>query len=111
MSQVTRKILSKPSNSKSPGSTHHISIGGKAFACTAEQRGSGWATANVDDDVVEIEVAATFMVGKGGKKERISTRQKVRVTGDQSDCITLAAEYTSSQSLRVEFRGVKDLAD
>lgn len=111
MTLVTRKVLSKPSNSKSPGSTHHIEIGGQRFECTAEQRGTGWASASVDDDTATIEVAATFAVGKAGKKERIRTTQKVRVTGDQSDVITLAAEYTSGQALRVEFRGVKDLAE
>ncbi len=104
---VTRKILAKPSNSKSPGGTHHISISDTNFACTREQRGTGWATAELDDETATIEVAATFLVGKAGKKERISTVAAVLVTGDEGDTITLAAEYTSSQSLVVEFRGVK----
>lgn len=104
---VTRKVLAKPSNSKSPGGTHHIEISGKRFEATAEQRGTGWATAEVEAETATIEVAATFLVGKGGKKERIKDTAEVRVTGDESDVVTLAAEYTSSQALRVEFRGVK----
>ena len=104
---VTRKTISKPNNSKSPGGSHHVSIDSARFAATKEQRGSGWATAEVAVDSATIEVAATYMVGKMGKKERISTKADVIVTGDESDTLTLAAEYTSSQSLVVEFRGVK----
>lgn len=111
MKTVTRKIAVKPSNSKSPGCTHHIEVSGQSFATTAALRGSGWGQAETNEDVVTLQVAATFMVGKRGKKERIVASQKVRVTGNQDDLITLAAEYTSSQSLVVEFRGVCDLAD
>lgn len=111
MKTVTRKIVSKPSNSKSPGGTHHIDIDGKPFETNSELRGTGWGAADVHSDEAVIEVAATYMVGKRGKKERVKTTQKVRVTGNQDDVITLAAEYTSSQSLVVEFRGVCDLAD
>lgn len=114
MKTVTRKIVSKPSNSKSPGGTHHIEIAtdrSHSFATTAELRGTGWGQCDIDADEAVIEVAATYLVGKGGKKERVKTIRKVRVTGNQDDTITLAAEYTSSQSLVVEFRGVCDLAD
>lgn len=107
MAIVTRKIVAKPSNSKSPGGSHHVGIGSIRFEATKEQRGSGWATAEVADDAATIEVAATYMVGKMGKKERISTKADVVVTGDEADVVTLAAEYTSSQSLVVEFRGVR----
>jgi len=104
--KVTRKITAKPSNSKSPGGTHHIEISDQRFAASPEQRGTGWATAEVDSDEATIEVGATFAAGKRGKKERITDTAKVRVTGDEADVVELAAEYTSSQALRVEFRGV-----
>lgn len=107
MKKVTRKITAKPSNSKSPGGTHHIEMSGKSFSTTAELRGSGWGVCEIDAGEATLQVAATFMVGKRGKKERIVDEAKVIVTGDESDVVELAAEYISSQALRVEFRGVK----
>jgi hypothetical protein len=106
MMQVTRKITAKPSNSKSPGSSHHIEISGQRFEATVDQRGTGWATAEIDAQKATLQVAATFCVGKRGKTERCVAEAGVVVTGDESDVVELAAEYTSSQALRVEFRGV-----
>ena len=80
MTTVTRKVISKPSNSKSPGATHHIEISGKTFAAAAEQRGSGWATAIVDGETARLQVAATYLVGKQGRKERIVAEADVIVT-------------------------------
>ena len=107
MTTVTRKVISKPSNSKSPGATHHIEISGKTFAAAAEQRGSGWATAIVDGETARLQVAATYLVGKQGRKERIVAEADVIVTGDDNDTLILASEYCSGQALVVEFRGVK----
>ena len=109
--QVTRKIVAKPSNSKSPGGSHHIELSGQRFACTAEQRGTGWATANIDADEATLEIGATYIAGKRRRQERITDIARVRLTGDDSDVVTLAAEYTSSQSFRVEFRGVKRIEE
>jgi len=105
--QITRKVIAKPSNSKSPGATHHIEVSGKSFAASSEQRGSGWATATVDSESVRLQVAATYLVGKQGKKERIVAEAEVIVTGNDSDSVTLASEYCSGQALVVEFRGVR----
>ena len=107
MNIVTRKIVDKPSNSKSPGGTHHVEISGLTFSCTADQRGTGWATAEIDSETATIEIAATFRVGKAGKTERVIDTADVYVTGDQDDTVILCADYTSSQSLRVEFCGVQ----
>lgn len=109
--KITRKITGKPSNSKSPGGTHHIEISGKSFATTSELRGTGWGVCEIDETEATLQVAATFMAGKRGKKERIVDEAKVIVTGDESDVVELAAEYTSSQALRVEFRGVRRRAE
>jgi hypothetical protein len=107
MKTVTRKITHKPSNSKSPGGTHHVTISGQKFATTAELRGTGWGVCEIDADEATLQVAATFMVGKRGKSQRIVNEVNVIVTGNASDVVELAAEYTDYQALRVEFRGVK----
>ena len=104
---VTRKITRTPSNSKSPGGTHHIEISGRKFSASPEQRGSGWATAEIDSNAAVIEIGATYLVGKRCKKERITDVASVIVTGNESDVVTLSAAYTSSQAFEAEFRGVK----
>lgn len=103
---VIRKITRTPNNSKSPGGTHHIEISGQKFVCSPEQRGSGWATAEIDTPTATIEIGATYLVGKRGKRERITDSATVAVTGDEADVVTLSAAYTSSQAFEVEFRGV-----
>lgn len=103
---VTRKVIETPSNSKSPGSSHHIDISGVRFLATAEQRGTGFASAEIAEGEQTINLSASFFTGKAKRLERRSATVKVIVTGDQSDSVTITVEL--AQRYTVQFLGVRE---
>lgn len=117
MATVTRKIIVKPSNSKSPGPSHHLSIRslssasveGDKFYARPEQRGTGLASADVPEGPAEVTLGADYIVGKGGSRprtERSTSKLRVIVTGYVTD--TCLVELTDqSQRYAVEIIGAR----
>lgn len=104
---VTRKAIETPSNSKSPGSSHHVDISTIRFAATAEQRGTGIASADVPEGEATISVSASFFTGKAKRLERRSAEVNVIVTGDPADTVTVSVEL--AQRYTVQFWGVREV--
>lgn len=108
---VTRKAIEIPSNSKSPGASHHVDIKSPGaidslrFAAAPEDRGSGIARCEVAAGPATINVSANFFTGKARRLERRSKSVPVIVTGDQADTVTVTVEL--AQRYTVQFWGVR----
>ena len=102
---VTRKVIETPSNSKSPGASHHVDINTLRFVATPEDRGTGIARCDVPAGPAILHVSANFMTGKNRRTERRSQSVDVVVTGDQADTVTVTVEL--AQRYTVQFWGVR----
>jgi len=104
---VTRKVIETPSNSKSPGASHHVDIQTVRFAATAEQRGTGVASADVPAGQAKISISGSYYTGQGARRR--SVRQEVVtdvvVTGEQADTVTVTVDL--GQRYTIQFWGVR----
>ena len=106
MAIITRRYVREPSNSKCPGSSRHLSIGGKNFAVSALLRGSGLAAAELPEGPATVKIAGTYAVGKAGKTERHELSVNVIVTGLETDVLTVCLDEGVSQPIEVVLTGV-----
>ena len=97
---VWRKIVQKPSNSKSPGATQHIDIDDQRFV--SDGQGTGIGSVETDAIAATLHVAATF--NSGGKQIRRAASVPVIVTGDRADTVTVTVRL--AQAFSVQFWGV-----
>lgn len=103
--KVTRKVIACPSNSKSPGQTHHVDISGERFS--SDGLGTGVGCAEVPVGEATLNVAAGFYTGRRRMLERKTASVKVLVTGQESD--TLVVAVSLSQRFAVQFWGVREI--
>lgn len=106
MAIVTRRIVREPSNSKCPGSSRHLSIGGQNFAVTALLRGTGLSAAELPEGPAVVKVGGTYAVGKHGKTVRHDLAVNVIVTGLETDVLTVCLDEGVSQPIEVLLTGV-----
>ena len=99
MATVTRTIVREPSNSKCPGATRHLSIGGERFRLGVAEVPAGPAT---------IKIGGSFSIGSGrtARLERKQVEIPVIVTGDEADEV-LGVLDGGSQGFTIRFRGVR----